>query len=286
MCTDLPTLPRKPLHTPEAPNCMNSPVSLESPDIPTIRVLDEYYPDIPDDLYIPPAAFAILLEQFEGPLDFLLYLVRRNGFDLKTLAIAPIAQQYLSYMEKMKSLNIELTAEYMVMAALLAELKSRLLLPKLEQTECTEADPKRQLIDRLEQYIRVKEAAERLGQLNILERDIFDAKVSPLERGQLYEGYHAQHLHDALLALFHRPEPLLHQIQHEAVSLEQCIEHIGQQLAAGGIVSFHQLLNPQQGRLGMVVTFMAILELIKQQQICVVDDGQRQHLTIQGKHYA
>ena len=98
--------------------------------VPHIRVLDEWQDSIPEDLYIPPAAFEILLEHFEGPLDFLIYLIQKNGFDLLQLDIAPIASQYLSYIDEMKSLNIELTADYMVMAALLADLKSRLLLPK------------------------------------------------------------------------------------------------------------------------------------------------------------
>ena len=107
-----------------------------------IRVLDEWQESIPEDLYIPPAAFEILLEHFEGPLDFLIYLIQKNGFDLLQLDIAPIASQYLSYMDAMKSLNIELTADYMVMAALLADLKSRLLLPKAPSANVIEKDPK------------------------------------------------------------------------------------------------------------------------------------------------
>lgn len=109
---------------------MNQSLHQSMEDVPHIRVLDEWHDTIPEDLYIPPAAFEILLEQFEGPLDFLIYLIQKNGFDLIQLDIAPIATQYLAYMDSMKSLNIELTADYMVMAALLADLKSRLLLPK------------------------------------------------------------------------------------------------------------------------------------------------------------
>ena len=130
--------------------------------VSNIRVLDEWQEAIPEDLYIPPAAFEILLEHFEGPLDFLIYLIQKSGFDLLQLDIAPIATQYLSYMNNMKSLNIELTADYMVMAALLADLKSRLLLPK-PKTINIEKDPKQDLIDRLETYLRIKKAAERLG---------------------------------------------------------------------------------------------------------------------------
>ena len=123
--------------------------------IPSIRVLDEWQEVIPEDLYIPPAAFEILLEQFEGPLDFLIYLIQKNGFDLLQLDISPIATQYLSYMDSMKSLNIELTADYMVMAALLADLKSRLLLPKPKVVDQFEKDPKQALptIKGLAEYI-------------------------------------------------------------------------------------------------------------------------------------
>ena len=120
---------------------MNQSVHNAMEDLPQIRVMDEWHDSIPEDLYIPPAAFEILLEHFEGPLDFLIYLIQKNGFDLLQLDIAPIAAQYLSYMDAMKSLNIELTADYMVMAALLADLKSRLLLPKAPNTIQIEKDP-------------------------------------------------------------------------------------------------------------------------------------------------
>ncbi len=149
---------------------MNQATHSSMEQLPYIRVMDEWQHSIPDDLYIPPAAFEILLEHFEGPLDFLIYLIQKNGFDLLQLDIAPIASQYLSYMDSMKSLNIELTADYMVMAALLADLKSRLLLPK-PAAITLEKDPKQQLIDRLENYLRIKQAAERLGQMPVLERD-------------------------------------------------------------------------------------------------------------------
>lgn len=260
-------------------------LSPELEDPFSIRVLDEHYQDIPDDLYIPPEAFAILLEQFEGPLDFLLYLVQKNGFDLKNIDIAPIARQYLDYMETMKSLDIELTADYMVMAALLADLKSRLLLPKLNPALQIEDDPRKQLINRLEHYLRIKHAAERLGQCDVLERDVFDAQVSRGERGMLYQGYDAKSLHDAMLCIFHRPEVYVHTVQHEAVQLEERIAFICEQLATGAALPFHELLNPNQGRIGVVVTFMAILELVKQQQVHIINDGHHSPLTIQGKSY-
>ncbi|SPL71570.1 segregation and condensation protein A [Acinetobacter stercoris] len=248
---------------------------------PHIRVLDEWQDTIPEDLYIPPAAFEILLEHFEGPLDFLIYLIQKSGFDLLQLDIAPIATQYLSYMDSMKSLNIELTADYMVMAALLADLKSRLLLPK-PQSVHIEKDPKQELIDRLETYLRVKEAATRLGQMPILERDTFSTNVAIGHIAKSYEGYQADMLRDAMFCIFNRPEPVTHQIQQEPVLLEERIAYIEQMLDSGDIFRFDQLLRPSQGKMGMVVTFMAILELTRQQKVNIVATGIDAPLAIQG----
>ena len=222
-----------------------------------IRVMDEWQEDIPEDLYIPPAAFEILLEHFEGPLDFLIYLIQKNGFDLLQLDIAPIASQYLSYIDSMKSLNIELTADYMVMAALLADLKSRLLLPKPKAIHI-EKDPKQELIDRLETYLRVKQAAERLGQMPILDRDTYLANVSIGHIETVNEGYEVHMLRDALFCIFNRPEPVVHQIVQEPVLLEERIAYIEHMVQSGEVLSFEKLLKPSQGRMGMVVTFMAI----------------------------
>lgn len=254
--------------------------SVES--ISNIRVLDEWQEEIPEDLYIPPAAFEILLEHFEGPLDFLIYLIQKSGFDLLQLDIAPIAAQYLSYMDAMKSLNIELTADYMVMAALLADLKSRLLLPKPSASIIVEKDPKQELIDRLETYLRVKQAAERLGQMPVLERDTFPSNVSLGHVVQSNEGYDVSQLRDALFCVFNRPEPVVHQIQQEPVLLEERIAFIESRLQSGEILHFEALLKPSQGRMGMVVTFMAILELTRQQKVNIIATGIEAPLAIQG----
>lgn len=246
-----------------------------------IRVLDEWQDNIPDDLYIPPAAFEILLEHFEGPLDFLIYLIQKNGFDLLKLDIAPIASQYLSYIDSMKSLNIELTADYMVMAALLADLKSRLLLPK-PQSIHIEKDPKQALIDRLETYLRIKQAAERLGQMPIFDRDTFATNVGIGQTSTVDAGYEADMLRDALLCIFNRPEPVVHQITQEPVLLEERIAYIAHMLQSGEILSFQDLLRPRQGQMGLVVTFMAILELARQQKLTIVATGIESPLAIQG----
>jgi segregation and condensation protein A len=247
-----------------------------------IRVLDEWQETIPEDLYIPPAAFEILLEHFEGPLDFLIYLIQKNGFDLLQVDIAPIAAQYLSYMDAMKSLNIELTADYMVMAALLADLKSRLLLPKPKSVSATDLDPKQELIDRLENYLRIKQAAERLGQMPILERDTFETNVSLGQTLQSNDGHQANLLRDAMLCVFNRPEPVVHQITQEPVLLEERIAYIEQKLQSGEVLQFEALLRPSQGRMGMVVTFMAILELTRQQKVHIIASGVEAPLAIQG----
>ncbi|MBI0422861.1 MULTISPECIES: segregation and condensation protein A [Acinetobacter] len=260
---------------------MNQSLHQSMEDAPHIRVLDEWHDKIPEDLYIPPAAFEILLEQFEGPLDFLIYLIQKNGFDLIHVDIAPIATQYLTYMDSMKSLNIELTADYMVMAALLADLKSRLLLPK-PTIISIEKDPKQELIDRLETYLRIKQAAERLGQMPILERDTFSANVSLGYIAPVYEGYDISALHDALFCVFNRPEPITHVVAQEPVLLEERIAYIEEKLESGDVLSFKELLNPLQGRMGMVVTFMAVLELTRQQRIKIIASGIEAPLAIQG----
>jgi len=261
---------------------MNQPIHNPMEPSSHIRVMDEWQDTIPEDLYIPPAAFEILLEHFEGPLDFLIYLIQKNGFDLLQLDIAPIAAQYLSYMDAMKSLNIELTADYMVMAALLADLKSRLLLPKPSASVVVEKDPKQELIDRLETYLRVKQAAERLGQMPVLERDTFPSNVSLGHIAENREGYEASQLRDALFCIFNRPEPVIHQIQQEPVLLEERIAFIESRLQSGEVLHFEALLKPSQGRMGMVVTFMAILELTRQQKVAIIASGIEAPLAIQG----
>lgn len=262
----------------------HNPNSHASPEI-YIRVLNDDQIDIPAELYIPPEAFAILLEQFEGPLDFLLYLVQKNGFDLSSIDIAPIAEQYIDYMHKMKGLNIELTADYMLMASVLADIKSRLLLPKPEALPQHEHDPKKQLLQRLEQYLEIKQSAQRLAECQVLERDVFIAEAKLPLRPKLSSGYSASLLHDALKCLLFRPQPPIHQIETENVQLEERIAYICEKVANGGQYELQDLIKPQQGKLGVVVTFIAILELAKQQEIAIIYDGQHQPLTIQSAYY-
>ncbi len=184
----------------------------------------------------------------------------------------------------MKTLNIELTADYMVMAALLADLKSRLLLPKAPSISAIEKDPKQELIDRLETYLRIKQAAERLGQMPVLDRDTFPTNVNFGQVNVNNVGYAAEQLRDALLCVFNRPEPVTHQILQEPVALEERIAYIEYKIQSGEVLQFEELLKPSQGRMGMVVTFMAILELTRQQKISIVATGIDAPLAIQGAH--
>lgn len=250
-----------------------------------IRVHDEWVSSIPDDLYIPPAAFEILLAQFEGPLDFLLYLIHKNGLDLRVLDIAPIASQYLQYIDKMQALDVELAADYLVMAALLADLKSRLLLPKPEAVSI-EDDPRRSLIERLEIYARIKKGAAWLQERPVLERDVFATNALPPMSNSIDDEtrYDTEALKLAMELLLARPKILPHQIDVEEVQLDDRIGVVKRLTANQSIVSFDQLLQPSQGRMGIVVTFMAILELVRQRSIVILSSGLDQVLSIQGAH--
>ena len=245
------------------------------------RMHDEFFCQIPDDLYIPPEAFQILLEYFEGPLDFLLYLVHKNGLNLVELDIAPIATQYLTYIQGMKSLNIELAADYLVMAASLADIKSRLLLPK-PQLDKPEDDPRQELLSRLQNYARIKQGAAHLNNCDVLERNVFGAHSSIVSSVALDDGsFDAELLFKAMQSLLLRPRLQTHQIENDAVQLEERILFIQQQLEHGEAMAFEQLLNPAQGRMGVVVTFMAVLELIRQGDINIVMNGLGQPLTLE-----
>lgn len=247
------------------------------PNVNLARVNDEWFSELPDDLYIPPEAFAILLERFEGPLDFLLYLVRKNGLDLVKLDIAPIASQYLSYIQLMHQLDIELAGDYLVMAALLADLKSRLLLPA-PKSLTVEDDPRQSLLARLEEYARIKQGAAVLNDQLIDGRDVFAitvgvSNVLPNDVTPEITRFSADILQLAMRAMLTRPPVSEHRIIAEEVPLEDRMIAIRHALQNGESIRFDHLLVRSQGRMGIVVTFMAILELLRQQDIEIVDDG-------------
>ncbi|HMY28695.1 MAG TPA: segregation/condensation protein A, partial [Agitococcus sp.] len=229
------------------------------------RVYDEFITQVPDDLYIPPDALAVFLEAFEGPLDLLLYLIRKQNLDILDIPIAEITRQYISYIELMQELNIDLAAEYLLMAALLAEIKSRLLLPKPKNPEAEEDDPRAELIRRLQEYERFKKAAEDLGDLPQEGRDIFLTHVEPPVRELLatepFVGDFSLLL-EAMRDVLQRAQlQKSHIIAEEGLSLEQRFREVLARLASGETVIFYELFTVKEGRIGVVVTFMAILEL-------------------------
>lgn len=260
------------------------PTAGDPAQITVARIHDAWLSRIPDDLYIPPEAFHILLEYFEGPLDFLLYLVHKNGLNLAELDIAPIATQYLHYIQGMTALNVELAADYMVMAASLAAIKSRLLLPKPQLAQPEEDDPRQALLSRLQHYARVKQGAMWLSACQILQRDVFAASSSvPAVYCHDEQHFNASLLHDALALLLKRPRQQTHQVDLEPVQLEERIGFIRYMATQGGIMSFHQLINPVQGALGIVVTFMAVLELVRQGELEICACGIEQPLAVAGR---
>jgi segregation and condensation protein A len=229
--------------------------------------------ELPRDLYIPPYALEVFLEAFEGPLDLLLYLIRRQNLDILDIPIAEITRQYVNYIEVMKDLQLELAGEYLLMAAMLAEIKSRMLLPRPQSAEEEEADPRAELVRRLQEYERFKRAAEDLDQLPRLERDVYQAAAEVVEK-PVVTRLPDLTLKEMLLA-FHdvirRAEMFAHHhVQREPLSVRQRMSEVLTRLNEGGFQDFHRLFDPREGRMGVTVTFLAILELLKESLIEIV----------------
>ena len=228
---------------------------------------------LPQDLYIPPYALQVFLEAFEGPLDLLLYLIRRQNIDILDIPIAEITQQYVQYIEMMTELQLELAGEYLVMAAMLAEIKSRMLLPRPQVEDEEEEDPRAELVRRLQEYERYKKAAQDISDLPRLERDTFVAKADAPER-QVVTQLPDVTLKELLLA-FHdvlrRAEMFsnLH-LQREPLSVRQRMSEILTRINANAFSGFADLFDPEEGRMGVAVTFIAILELLRESVIEVV----------------
>jgi segregation and condensation protein A len=237
-----------------------------------LRIYQTPVANLPEDLYVPPGAFAIWLEQFAGPLDFLLYLVKKNNVDLTQMDILPITEQYLAYIGELDSDHFELAGDYLLMASTLIAIKTELLLPK-PQTPTDERDPKVELIERLEAYAQIKEASRRLDSLVRLERDVFLAMVSlpstDVMQAEL-PSYSPTLLIDSLFKMQLQPDYQMHNIKVDAVPLSDRIASISRQLSTGSARSFYQLLDKSQGRVGAVVSFVAVLELMKRQLVGVV----------------
>lgn len=247
----------------------------QSPPPDSARVRGEVLTEWPPDLYIPPEALEVFLESFEGPLDLLLYLIRRQNLDILDIPVAEITRQYMRYVELMRTLRLDLAAEYLVMAAMLTEIKSRMLLPKPETEEEEEEDPRAALVRRLQQYERFRDAAGKLNEKPRLERDIFiayaadagTAAVPPPPRvylDSLVDAYHnameqARRNRDLVLG-------------REALSVRERMTLILAQLSEAKFLRFEQVFTAAEGRMGLVVSLSALLELLRENMITVVQN--------------
>ena len=231
---------------------------------------------IPQDLYIPPDALEVILDAFEGPLDLLLYLIRRQNLDILDIPVAEITRQYVDYINVMQDLRFELAAEYLVMAAILAEVKSRMLLPRPVSEEGDEADPRAELVRRLQEYERFKQAAEDIDALPRLERDTMPVQAHVPDR-QAIRLPPPVDLREMLLALndvLRRAELFSgHAIRREALSVRQRMGEVLQRLDDGRFHRFESLFTAEEGRLGVLVTFLSLLELAKEQLLDIVQDA-------------
>ncbi|MEO7062767.1 MAG: ScpA family protein [Dokdonella sp.] len=232
--------------------------------------------EMPLDLYIPPDALEVILEAFEGPLDLLLYLIRRQNLDILDIPIAEITRQYVDYIELMHEIKLELAAEYLVMAAILAEIKSRLLLPRPPREEGTEDDPRAELVRRLQEYERFRKAAEDIDAMPRLERDFAVAKVEVTDKNVIHLPPPVE-LRELLLALkdvMKRADLYGHHaIQREALNVRSRMSDVLRALGDGEFHRFEKLFDPSEGRRGVVVTFLALLELAKEQLIEIMQEG-------------
>lgn len=231
---------------------------------------------IPHDLYIPPDALEVILDAFEGPLDLLLYLIRRQNLEILDIPVAEITRQYVAYIDVMQEMRFELAAEYLVMAAILAEIKSRMLLPRPPSEEGLEDDPRADLVRRLQEYERFKQAAENIDTLPRQDRDTSLVQAFLPERTALREPP-AVDLRDMLLALhdvLRRADLSIgHAIKRDALSVRQRMGELLTRIGDGKFHRFESLFDPNEGRLGVVVTFLSILELAKEHLLDIVQEA-------------
>jgi len=232
----------------------------------------------PKDLYIPPDALEVFLEAFEGPLDLLLYLIKRQNLDILDIPIARITEQYMSYIDMMEEIKLELAAEYLVMAAMLAEIKSRMLLPRPPSDDVEEDDPRAELVRRLQEYERYKKAAEDLDALPRLERELHNVVVMYEPEG--IEQQPPDVSLDALLEAFRdvlsRAEMFAdHRVQRETLSVRERMALVMDRASPDTFISFGELFTIEEGKAGVVVTLIAILELIKESLIEMVQNDER-----------
>jgi segregation and condensation protein A len=244
----------------------------EQTEMPFAYVQGEAVTTLPKDLYIPPDALEVFLEAFEGPLDLLLYLIRRQNLDVLDVPIAEITRQYMEYIDLMQDLRLELAAEYLVMAAMLAEIKSRMLLPRPVEVE-DEDDPRAELIRRLQEYERYKQAAEDIDHLPRVGRDLFPVSVEAPEK-QVVRKPPEISLQELLLAAkeaITRADMFSHHhVQMEPLSVRERMSRVLDSIGEIEFTAFSTLFTPEEGRMGVVVSLLAVLELIKESLIELV----------------
>lgn len=246
----------------------------ETPEIQSYAVVrGEPVTALPQDLYIPPEALEVFLETFEGPLDLLLYLIKKQNLDILDIPIAEITRQYVEYVEQMGELQLELAGEYLLMAAMLAEIKSRMLLPRPVEEDADEEDPRAELVRRLQEYERFKTAAENIAELPRINRDIFSVSAEPpdLKINQPLPQVELKELWLAVLDVLKRAKlNASHSVTPEVLSIRERMTKVLATINSDSFVDFSALFDIKEGRMGVVVTFIAILELIKQSMIEMV----------------
>jgi len=238
-------------------------------------VMGEVMNEWPQDLFIPPDALEVVLESFEGPLDLLLYLIRKQNLDILNIPVAEITAQYMAYVELMRAADLDLAAEYLVMAALLGEIKSRMLLPRPKTDDGEEEDPRAALIRRLQEYERFSEAANMLDDRPRLERDIFHAQAPFRDPNppEVKAQVNLQQLVKAYQSIVERSAANKHMlVSHDMLSMRERMTNILQRLKTQDYLRFEDLFSHAEGRAGVVVTFIALLELFRDDMLVVVQN--------------
>ena len=244
---------------------------------PTFKAIiaGQEYNEMPEDLFIPPDALEVLLDSFSGPLDLLLYLIRKQNIDILNIPIVSITQQYLHYIQLIGFQKLELAADYLLMAAVLAEIKSRLLLPSIPSNEEDEADPRMSLVQRLLAYEQIKEAAQLLDALPRQERDYFSIQLATTEYELpvVHPDVEIADLIDAMKGILQKEINLTHhEISRETLSLRERMNSILQQLNEFNVLEFKQVFTQKEGRSGLVISFLAILELVRQALLIITQN--------------
>lgn len=244
-------------------------------ELPFALVWGEPLSKPPQDLYIPPDALEVFLEAFEGPLDLLLYLIKRQNLNILDIPIADVTKQYVDYIALMQELRLELAAEYLVMAAVLAEIKSRMLLPRPAEAEDDDADPRAELVRRLQEYERIRIAAENLDALPRMDRDWVPVNVAPPTREAIRQEPEVdlREILHALREVMSRAQMYSHHhIQREPLSVRERMARVLERIG-DDFIEFTGFFSPEEGRRGVVVTLLALLELLKDHLIELVQNA-------------